>query len=227
MAYKQNSPLPIKEGGTNLQTYATGDLIYSSATDVLSKLAVGSDGNILKLNTGVPVWESGAPTGTGWEFISSVTASTSANLNFTSGIDSTYLSYAFIFNNIRPELTGDTFNLRTSTNGGSSYDAGASDYGWNSNTSFDLDDDRIEIAPTISLSVGRSVSGILYLYNPSSTYSSTYSIVGYLNAGSDFLRSRSYGRRKSSDDVDAVRFFMQSGNITSGTIYMYGIATPS
>ena len=55
--------LPIGNGGTNLTTYATGDILYASATNVLSKLAAGSNTNVLTLTAGVPAWT--APAGGG------------------------------------------------------------------------------------------------------------------------------------------------------------------
>lgn len=43
-------------GGTGFSTYTTGDLLYSSATNVLSKLGVGTNGLFLTVTAGVPVW---------------------------------------------------------------------------------------------------------------------------------------------------------------------------
>ena len=43
-------------GGTGLATYATGDILYASATNTLSKLAAGTDGYYLQMSGGVPVW---------------------------------------------------------------------------------------------------------------------------------------------------------------------------
>jgi hypothetical protein len=44
-------------GGTGLTSYTTGDLIYASATNTLSKRAAGTDGQVLQMNSsGVPVW---------------------------------------------------------------------------------------------------------------------------------------------------------------------------
>jgi len=48
--------VPIGNGGTNITTYAAGDILYASATNVLSKLAKGSDGQVLKLTSGFPAW---------------------------------------------------------------------------------------------------------------------------------------------------------------------------
>lgn len=45
------------KGGTGLTTYATGDILYASATNTLSKLTIGTDGQFLQVNSsGVPVW---------------------------------------------------------------------------------------------------------------------------------------------------------------------------
>jgi len=43
-------------GGTGFSTYATGDILYSSATNTLAKLAAGTNGQILTLAAGVPTW---------------------------------------------------------------------------------------------------------------------------------------------------------------------------
>lgn len=43
-------------GGTGLTAYTTGDTLYTSATNVLSALAIGSTGNILTVAGGIPSW---------------------------------------------------------------------------------------------------------------------------------------------------------------------------
>lgn len=53
------------KGGTGQTTYTTGDLIYSSATDTLSKLGVGSTGQILTVSGGVPTWSTSTAASTG------------------------------------------------------------------------------------------------------------------------------------------------------------------
>jgi hypothetical protein len=45
-----------RQGGTGNNSYTTGDILYSDATDSLEKLAAGSNGQVLKLSSGVPSW---------------------------------------------------------------------------------------------------------------------------------------------------------------------------
>ena len=49
--------LGATSGGTGLTTYATGDILYASATNTLSKLAAGTNGYILTLTAGIPSWQ--------------------------------------------------------------------------------------------------------------------------------------------------------------------------
>ena len=48
--------LTVARGGTNQTTYTTGDLLYASAADTLSKLGIGTGGYILAVSNGVPAW---------------------------------------------------------------------------------------------------------------------------------------------------------------------------
>lgn len=48
-------------GGTNQTSYTTGDTLYASASNTLSKLAVGGNGNYLTVAAGIPAWTSVTP----------------------------------------------------------------------------------------------------------------------------------------------------------------------
>jgi len=68
-------------GGTGQTSYTTGDTLYASASNTLSKLAIGSTGQVLTVSGGVPIWSSPASG-------ASITDDTSTNgtryINFTS-----------------------------------------------------------------------------------------------------------------------------------------------
>jgi hypothetical protein len=48
--------LAATSGGTGTNTYTTGDMIYASATNTLSKRAAGVEGQVLQMLSGVPTW---------------------------------------------------------------------------------------------------------------------------------------------------------------------------
>jgi hypothetical protein len=48
--------LPEVNGGTAQTSYATGDILYASASNTLSKLAIGSTGQVLTVAAGAPTW---------------------------------------------------------------------------------------------------------------------------------------------------------------------------
>lgn len=54
-----NTNIPIEEtkGGTAQSTYTTGNILYASASNTLSKLAIGTvNGSPLGVNAGIPTW---------------------------------------------------------------------------------------------------------------------------------------------------------------------------
>jgi alpha-tubulin suppressor-like RCC1 family protein len=55
--------LGATNGGTAQSTYTTGDMLYASATNTLSKLTVGLPNQILKVSGGVPSWADQATSG--------------------------------------------------------------------------------------------------------------------------------------------------------------------
>ena len=50
-------------GGTGHALYAVGDILFASATDTLSKLGIGSAGQVLKVASGIPSWATDANAG--------------------------------------------------------------------------------------------------------------------------------------------------------------------
>jgi hypothetical protein len=167
--------------------------------------------------------------------LSTQTASASTSLNFT-GISSTYGTYLFILEDIRPATDGAILYFRTSTNGGGAYDSGATNY------TYRMETDTLDSGPAVATISGgqnsgiqltgqvgnasdEGVSGMLYLIKPSGTTRNKM-ITGRMHAhntsGTPVL-TKVDGYRAATTDIDAVRFIMSAGNITSGSIKMYGI----
>jgi hypothetical protein len=178
-------------------------------------------------------------TADGITFISSQTASNSASISFTSGLDSTYKAYKFVFVNIYPRTDNANFQFNGSTDSGSNYnvtktttffiayhDEADTATALQHNGTYDLAQSTSykSIAPELGNGADESCSGSLTLFNPSST---TYvkhfiSRINTYNTGNLSLEVNAAGYCNTTSAVNAVRFQMSSGNF-DGTIALYGI----
>jgi hypothetical protein len=72
----------VMTAGSNLSSgYTTGDILYASATNTLSKLAIGTSGQVLTVSGGIPAWGSGVTSGT--------TTNSTLRYNGTSWVENT------------------------------------------------------------------------------------------------------------------------------------------
>jgi len=176
-------------------------------------------------------------------FIKKLTASSSANLSFVNGssdvvLDSTYKEYLFTFKNIHPAT--DTADLFVKFRDGSTaYDATITTTVFRAyhteadSTAFEYETSEDVAQGTsgqgIAYNIGsdndQGVSGYLHLFNPSSTTFVKHFICRMQNAhGSDLaLDNFVAGYCNVTAAIDAVQFVMDTGNIDSGDICLYGI----
>ena len=175
--------------------------------------------------------------------ISETTASDSSAVNFTSGLDSTYKEYQFHFTDIHPASGNSAFMFNLSADGGSNYNvtkttsafwAAHNEAGSDSNlyyrTSEDLAqstaDQKLSVEVTFPASVDddNSFSGILHLFDPSSTTFVKHFISDGNHYASNYsTRSFVAGYGNTTSAINAITFKMSTGNIATGTIKMYGV----
>ena len=174
-------------------------------------------------------------------FISKATASASATIDFTSGIDSTYKEYVFYFVNIHSS-SENSFGVNF-RDGGSLFDAvktssGHRAYHFENDTGSGLGyegflDSAQSTAlqqigqPQSSADADSSGCGFLHLFNPSSTtfvkhYISHYSH-HYTNAAPGVIDNYMAGYCNTTAAIDGVQFKFDSGNIDTGQILLFGI----
>ena len=197
---------------------------------------------LIKLsNNGVKNITSVGSVGTGdLVFISKQTASSSASISFTSGIDSTYKEYVFYFNNIHTANDGVDITFNLSTDSGSNYNVSKvttyfTAYQLESDATQGLiyDSSNGDMVGTGFANIHRdlgngndeSLSGYFHLFNPSSSvfvkhFMSSSNLV-QLNDQCIVAHVAGYGN--TTNPVDAIQFKASSGNIDSGTIKLYGI----
>ena len=181
--------------------------------------------------------------GVSLKLLSTATASGDSSISFTSGIDSTYDEYWFVFNNIHPASDNVNFVFQGSTDGGSNYnttmtttyfrayhsESGASsaleyaDHDLAQGTSYQ------ELFVAIGSDNDQACCGILKLFNPSSTtYVKHFVSQGASSHPSDIAKHNfAAGYFNTTSAINAINFKFFSGgdyNIDAGTIKLYGVS---
>jgi hypothetical protein len=171
-------------------------------------------------------------------YIDSADASTSASIEFdSSDFNATlYDAYCFVLMNIIPATDGDDLFFRTSNDGGSTFDAGASDYNyssWNYDgvVRADPTTSRIPLnAVVTNYHLGSDagddgIGGTVWLHGPH--LAKKTKVTWQTGYDADVLTGHAFsigtGQREAQEVVDGVQFIMSSGTIESGTITMYGM----
>ena len=173
------------------------------------------------------------------KLISTQTASSSATLSFTSGIDSTYKEYVFKFINVHGASTSD-FTFNASADSGSNYnvtktstyfkahhneDDGETDLSYNTSADLAQATGFQRINGIVNDNDG-SGSGTIHLFDPSNTTFVKH-FIGVSNAMTTTPYTQNAfigGYFNTTSAIDAVQFKFSSGNIDSGVIKMYGVS---
>ena len=172
--------------------------------------------------------------------LATLTASSSATLDFTSSIDSTYNIYKFRFVDLHPGTDGSIFRFQANAAGGSGFNETITSTDFESfhnegddttGLSYQSNQDQAQGTSfqTLTNSCGadadQCISGELFLFDPSST-----TFVKHFMCRTQSANDANYsfdvfvaGYFNTTSAIDEVQFKMSSGNIDSGTIEMYGI----
>ena len=229
----------------------TGKIADNAIT--LAKMAGGTDGEIITYDSsGDPAYVGvgtanqaltsngvgAAPTmqNAGLHLIETQTASSSAQLDFQTGIDSTFDQYEFRISDLVPAT--DDVELRMRVFVSSTIVDGASTYSCKlqRNTSAGVDTvtaDHIvlcddAVTQSLGSDTGESYSGVVRMFNPASAALYTkFTVAAIYDPGAgigNLAHVLGGGRYDGSvSAVDGIRFYMESGNIESGKISLYGV----
>lgn len=172
--------------------------------------------------------------------LSTQTASSSATISFTTGLDSTYDEYIFKFINIHPQTDGCEFTFNGSTDAGSNYNV------TKTTTYFLAEHDEADTGASLSYQTSRDLAqsssfqdlgvdigndndhnsgGTLTLFNPSSTTYVKHFICTIQQAHQNDLSLVGYvaGYFNTTSAINAIQFKMNTGNIDDGIIKLYGV----
>ena len=175
------------------------------------------------------------------KLLSTQTASASASVSFTTGIDSTYDEYWFVLNNLHPANNNVTFQFNGSSDGGSNYNVTKTTSFFQAYHQENGSDQNLEYITVGDLAQSTSPqhimrninntdadmsgSGIIKLYNPSST---TYvkhfiGMTNYYHIGGATANGYFAGYFNTTSVINAIQFTANSGNIDDGTIQLFGV----
>ena len=179
--------------------------------------------------------------------IKTITASSDSTISFVDGssdvvLDNTYPVYIFKFINIHPASDSNRFLFQGSINTGSGYgvnitstffkafhaEADNSDgvsYDGQNDLAQSTNYQQLNLDADLGADNDQSLSGELYLFSPSNT-----TFVKHFIGTTNFVHAANYsiecfiaGYFNTTSAIDAIQFKMNSGNIDSGTIKLYGI----
>ena len=199
-----------------------------------------ANNNSLSAITSLPA----AVSGGAMTLLEKQTASSSATISFTSGIDSTYKEYQVHAINVHPEENGRVLSFQTETGTNTNYnqtvtsthfttrhheDASATSLG------YDTGSDLAQSTSFIPLTSGSTANNnddnccsILHLFDPSSTTFVKHFTVRTqnINSTSDPNSNESYvaGYFNTTTALTRIQFKMSSGDIDAGTFKLYGVS---
>ena len=196
-----------------------------------------ANNNSLSAITSLPASVSGGA----MTLLSTQTASSSATIDFTSGIDSTYDEYVFKFYNIHPQTDDKHFTFQANASGGSGFNetitsthfrAYQLDNGSGTGAlSYRTANDQAQgtgyqrLTEEQGNANSESCSGTLHLFSPSSTVFVKHFIARsfscMLDSGPRDVFVAGYINTTSA--IDEISFAFTSGDIDAGTIKLYGV----
>lgn len=226
--------LTLTHNGTTLQLPGGKDIVTGAGDRAI--ITQDNGDNIIVLSY---VRASRPPSGA-IDLLATGTVASSATLDIALGNYTAYRGILVKLSRFLPATDNVSLWLRVSTNGGSSYDAGATDYvsalltGDTSSTAFQMTlgsggAAQIPMFANAGNRAGQGVTASVEFFDQTNTALypdfQIYSR-GQINAAVP-AQAKTYagaGQRQAAQDTDAIRFLFSSGNIASGSYKVMGYA---
>lgn len=156
------------------------------------------------------------------------------------GFDSRFSRYIITFDALVPATNNDTLSVRTSSDGGSTFDSGGSDYSYTGMQTYaglgsasfvaSTGDTKVllhSLTPVSSTASNGGISGRIELLAPSQATGYHHMLFEAVwqteSFGGKLSHAQGGAARRSSTAVNALRLYFAGGNITSGTVRVYGV----
>lgn len=213
-----------------------GTLLTWSASRTATTVTPGTTGQVLtsRGDASTPTFQT---IGGGYTSISFTAITAGTNFDITGFASATYDNYEIWISNGQPGNDGVILRMLTSTDGGTSFDTGTSDYSWavtaDQETAAvdqagDADDGEIQLSGTLTVgnAANENISLRISIYSPEATEFTTFTWEGTSRGTTGIFRSlNGAGDRQSAADVNAIRLHWNTGDwIAQGNIQFLGIA---
>lgn len=233
----------LVSSSTGLPTWTAamtnGQVVLGStgATPVAATITAGTNITLTPGAGTLTIAASGAAAG-GWFLIQSQTASTSATLDFTTGITSTYKTVVAVVDYAVPATDNVTLNCQLSTDGvtwfsGSEYEWAqvGRDSGSNVLAQSATGQGAAQLAANTALSIDNESNGgwcgLVWLYDLSNTVNTkmiTWDGIYRVNGStSNIMKTTGASKCETTSAITGIRFLMSSGTISTGMITLYGL----
>ena len=161
----------------------------------------------------------------GLALLTSGTVSAAAALDIPLTAYTAYEGFLFVLREFIPATDNTALWIRFSTDGGSSFDAGASDYTARGPEVAPTTAAQISILITLGNGAAEGMDTEVRILNAGTAAQKTrlFSLSsGYRADDGSPIGTNVYAYRNTAQDTDAVRFLFSSGNIASGKYAVYG-----
>lgn len=232
--------VPVAKGGTGATTHTANNVLVGNGTSAIASVAPSTSGNVLTSNGSV--WASSAPAAGGvWSLAGSATASSSSSITVT-GLSGA--PFMIMGKDLHPD-TDNVFGY-IQLGDSSGVDTGSTDYAWynfgrgvNGTEAANPSGYQAYQSAHIAVSTydnsgdignqadsGVSFQGMCENPRGAEQVAAIHGNAGIYHGGDNmYIHIEWGGVRQAKITTDRILFAFNSGNIVSGSIYIYELAT--
>lgn len=221
--------LPSVEGGIQPTIVdAKGDLIVATAADTVSRIAVGSNNQVLTADSSTATGLKWAAASSGaLTYITSASPSAVSTISIDNCFTSTYRNYLIVANLEATAAGGYQLNARLRASGS---DNSSTNYKWNTiymgssaNTPNGDSNNNATFFPFAEVRETGETSSTTYLYSPQASVETTFTTNAASLGASASAFLTGGGSMTVTTAYDGLTLYVNSGTFT-GTIRVYGVS---